>query len=110
MEALGLRPVNLAEKAAPEKRSTLPKTAPAGGLENLGKISFKFGPKSFRQGTGKFHAAAVQPAGGGRAVEPRAGDSLQGSLQSRWRRRSGRNSRPGRGRHVAGRRDGEIAG
>ena len=38
MEALGLRPVNLAEKAAAKNGAGLP-----AGLEGLGEISFKFG-------------------------------------------------------------------
>ena len=36
-------------------------------------LQIKF-QKSSAAGAGKFHAAAFQPAGGGRAVEPRAGD------------------------------------
>ena len=58
-----------------------------------GDISFKFGgEKSFGEGTGKFHAAAVQPARGGRAVEPRAGDFAARKPRRRRRRPSGRKS------------------
>ena len=84
---------------------------PAGGLEGLGNISFKFkSHKVSAQGAGELHAAAVEPAGGGRAAEPRAGDSAQGSLLAGRAGEVEGNPRPGRGRHVAGRRDGEIAG
>src|SRR5271170_3314254 len=50
----------------------------AGGI---GKHFIEFSrAKSFGEGTGEFHPAAFQFARGGRAVEPRAGDSDQGSL------------------------------
>jgi hypothetical protein len=47
MEALGLRPVNLAEKAAPEKARAKNGAAPAAGKPRQ-NFSFKFGPKKFR--------------------------------------------------------------
>ncbi len=107
METLGLRPVNLAEKAG-------------GGAKNgsavarhsrVGKYFLQVRvQKSFRQGTGKFHAAAFQPARGGRAVEPRAGDFAQGSLVAGGAGEVEGSPRPRGGRHVAGGRDGEIAG
>ena len=112
MEALGLRPVNLAEKAGGKNGSVSKNGAglPA-GLEGLGKISFKFErAQGLGEGTGKFHAAAVEPARGGRAVEPRAGDSAQGSLVADGAGQVEGNPRPRRGRHVAGRRDVKIAG
>ena len=101
MEEKGLRPITLAEKAGggPAKNG-----ARRTGAWAKFQLSIQ---KSHAANAGKFHAAAFQPAGGGRAVEPRAGDPLQGSLQSRraaakWKE----DSRFGGGRHVAGRFDG----
>ncbi len=66
--------------------------------------------KSFGEGAGKFHAAAVELARGGRAVEPRAGDFAEGSVLAGGQGEMEGNSRPRRGRAFAGGRDGEIAG
>ena len=76
IETLGLRPVDLSEKAA--------RRAAKNGIPVIdpGKISFKFESKKVPPGPGKFHAVAFQPAGGGCAVEPRAGDPLQGSVSA----------------------------
>ncbi len=78
METLGLRPVNLVEKAVAAAKNG---SGSAGG-SGKPRQTFLQVPiaESLRQGAGKFHAPVVQPARRGRAVEPRAGDPLQGSL------------------------------
>ena len=73
IETLGLRPVNVSEKARQAKNKN-----GTAAIRSAGNFSFKFESKKVsREGAGKFHAPAFQLAGGGRAVEPRAGDSLQ---------------------------------
>ena len=106
MDGLGLRPISLAEKAA------------AGGRAQVSRLPAALASLSFRRRStkisgaraGELHAAAFEPAGGGRAAEPRAGDSAQGSLLARRQRQVEGNPRPGGGRHVAGRCDGQVAG
>ena len=111
MEALGLRPVNLAEKAGAKTVRLKKRRGSARRTGRPGKNFLQVRvAQSFGEGTGKFHAAAFQLARGGRAVEPRAGDSAQGSLVAGGAGQVEGNSRPRRGRHVAGRCDGEIAG
>ena len=66
--------------------------------------------QGLRPGAGELHAAAVEPAGRGRAAEPGAGDSLQGILLARRQREVEGNPRPGGGWHVPGRCDGQVAG
>ena len=111
MERLGLRPVNLRGKS---RRKRIAKTARRRMLlppcANFASVRQRIA-KKFPRRTGKFHAFAVQLARGGRAVEPRAGDSCtRKRLARRCKRQMEGNPRPRGGRHVAGRRDGEIAG
>ena len=101
MAGLGLRPVSLSEKAAGEAGEGWRCPSSLASLSFLQAIG-----KGLRAGAGELHAAALEPAGGGRAAEPRAGDSLQGSLHAGRQREMEGNPRPGGGRHVAGRCDG----
>jgi type II secretory pathway component PulF len=111
MEALGLRPVNLFEKAGRrDLQEWRPSARPRFRWERF-PSNLEIA-QSFREGfPGKFHAAAVESAGRGRAVEPRAGDSFYKEASSPGGAgQSGRKSTTSCGRHVAGRCDGEIAG
>ena len=88
MAGLGLRPVSLVGKGRRRDAGTAsPSRLRWLRLSLRKRIAQGLGPRA-----GEFHAAAVEPAGRGRAAEPRAGDSLQGSLLARRRARSGRKS------------------
>ena len=89
MAGLGLRPISLSEKAAAPRPARRPRAAGGAGLA---LASRKQSDQGLRPRAGELHAPALEPAGRGRAAEPRAGHSLQGSLLARPPAPSGRKS------------------